>query len=53
MNENKPITVLLAAPSYDGRFDVRFMDSLINTMPLCEQNNIKVGDKILSIKRVN
>ena len=42
MNENKPITVLLAAPSYDGRFDVRFMDSLINTIPLCEQNNIKV-----------
>jgi hypothetical protein len=36
------ITVLLAAPSYDGRFDVRFMDSLINTIPLCEQNNIKV-----------
>lgn len=42
MNENKPITVLLAAPSYDGRFDVRFMDSLINTIPLCAQNNIKV-----------
>jgi len=42
MNENKPITVLLAAPSYDGRFDVRFMDSLINTIPLCVQNNIKV-----------
>lgn len=39
---NEPIKVLLAAPSYDGRFDVRFMDSLINTMPLCEQNNIKV-----------
>lgn len=39
---NEPIRVLLAAPSYDGRFDVRFMDSLINTISLCEQNNIKV-----------
>lgn len=39
---NEPIKVLLAAPSYDGRFDVRFMDSLINTIALCAQYNIKV-----------
>jgi hypothetical protein len=39
---NNPIKVLLAAPSYDGRYDVRFMDSLINTITLCENNNIKV-----------
>lgn len=43
MNENnQPITVLLASPSYDGRFDVRFMDSLINTIQLCQQYNIKI-----------
>lgn len=36
------IKVLLAAPSYDGRYDVRFLDSLINTIPLCEKNNIKI-----------
>jgi hypothetical protein len=42
MNENKPITVLLASPSYDGRFDVRFLDSLINTISLCEKHNIKI-----------
>lgn len=39
---NEPITVLLASPSYDGRFDVRFMDSLINTISLCEKQNIKI-----------
>jgi hypothetical protein len=39
---NSPTRVLLAAPSYDGRFDVRFMDSLINTIELCNQNNIKI-----------
>lgn len=39
---NEPITVLLASPSYDGRFDVRFMDSLINTIELCKQYNIKI-----------
>lgn len=36
------IKVLLAAPSYDGRYDVRFMDSLITTIELCSQNNIKI-----------
>lgn len=39
---NNPITVLLAAPSYDGRFDVRFLDSLTATIELCNKNNIKV-----------
>jgi len=41
MNQNT-ITVLLASPSYDGRFDVRYMDSLINTIKLCEKNNINI-----------
>ena len=39
---NTEIKVLLAAPSYDGRFDVRFLDSLINTIQLCDQYNIKI-----------
>ena len=39
---NSEIKVLLAAPSYDGRFDVRFMDSLIASIELCKQNNITV-----------
>lgn len=39
---NTEIKVLLAAPSYDGRFDVRFLDSLINTIELCNQHNIKI-----------
>lgn len=38
----EPITVLLASPSYDGRFDVRFMDSLISTISLCEKENIRI-----------
>ncbi len=41
MNNTK-ITVLLAAPSYDGRYDVRFMDSLISSIELCQKNNIKI-----------
>ena len=40
--EKEPITVLLASPSYDGRFDVRFMDSLLNTVLLCKEHNIKI-----------
>jgi hypothetical protein len=39
---NTEIKVLLAAPSYDGRFDVRFLDSLISTIQLCNQYNIKI-----------
>lgn len=40
--KNSKIRVLLAAPSYDGRFDVRFMDSLIATIELCNQNNVTI-----------
>lgn len=40
--KNQQIKILLAAPSYDGRFDVRFIDSLINTIKLCEKNNITI-----------
>lgn len=39
---NSPIRVLLAAPSYDGRFDVRFVDSLIETVELGKQHNIVI-----------
>jgi len=34
--------VLLATPSYDGRFDVRYVDSLLQTQILCAQNNIQL-----------
>lgn len=34
------IKVLLASPSYDGRFDVRYVDSLLQTQILCAQNDI-------------
>lgn len=36
------IKVLLASPSYDGRFDVRFLTSLTETIKLCSENNIEV-----------
>ena len=39
---NKHIRVLVAAPGYDGRYDVRFLESITNTILLCMQNNIEV-----------
>ena len=39
---NKPIRVLVAAPGYDGRYDVRFLESITATISLCAQNNIEV-----------
>lgn len=39
---NNPIRVLVAAPGYDGRYDVRFLESITNTILLCAQNNIEV-----------
>lgn len=42
MNNNQPIKVLLAAPSYDGRYDVRFMTSLFYTQEECRKNNITI-----------
>ena len=39
---NKPTKVLVAAPGYDGRFDVRFLESITNTILLCGQHNIEV-----------
>jgi hypothetical protein len=42
MNNNKPINVLVASPSYDGRFDVRFLTSFILTIEACKQHNINI-----------
>jgi hypothetical protein len=42
MNNNQTIKVLLATPSYDGRFDVRFITSLIYTIEECKKLNIEV-----------
>jgi hypothetical protein len=39
---NKPIKVLLAAPSYDGKYDVEFIKSLNATQYLATQNNIQI-----------
>jgi len=39
---NKPIRVLVAAPGYDGRYDVRFLQSITATILLCAQNNIEI-----------
>jgi hypothetical protein len=34
--------VLIATPSYDGKLDIFYIDSLLNTISLAEQNNIEV-----------
>lgn len=39
---NEPIKVLVASPGYDGRFDVRFLESLTNTVLLATNYNIQV-----------
>jgi len=39
---NKPIKVLVAAPSYDGKYDVEFIKSLNATIFLAAQHNIQV-----------
>ena len=39
---NKSIKVLIAAPSYDGKYDSVFLESITNTIILCAQNNIEV-----------
>lgn len=39
---NKPIKVLVASPGYDGRFDVRFLESITATILLGYKHNIQV-----------
>lgn len=39
---NKNIRVLLASPSYDGRYDVRYLTSLYQTMIECNKYNITI-----------
>lgn len=39
---NQPIRVLLAVPSYDGKYDVEFIKSLNDTLFLALQHNIQV-----------
>ena len=39
---NEPIKVLVASPGYDGRFDVRFLESITATIFLAAQHNIQV-----------
>lgn len=34
--------VLIGTPSYDGKLDIFYIDSLLNTISLAEQNNIEV-----------
>jgi hypothetical protein len=34
--------VLIATPSYDGKLDVYYIDSLLNTLSLAENNNVEV-----------
>jgi hypothetical protein len=34
--------VLIATPSYDGKLDVYYIDSLLNTLSLAEKNNVEV-----------
>lgn len=36
------IKVIVASPSYDGKYDVRYMDSLIKTVSECPKHNIKI-----------
>ena len=33
--------VLIATPSYDGKLDVYYIDSLLNTLSLAEKNNVE------------
>ena len=34
--------VLIATPSYDGKLDVYYIDSLLNTLSIAEKNNVEV-----------
>lgn len=40
MKNEQPIKVLIASPSYDGKFDVRYMNSLFETQKIAASHNI-------------
>lgn len=39
---SQPIRVLVATPSYDGKFDVRYMNSLLETQKLASKHNVEI-----------
>jgi hypothetical protein len=39
---NNPYNVLVATPSYDGKFEVRYVESLLNTISIASAYNIRV-----------
>lgn len=38
----KKLKVLIGTPSYDGKLDIYYIDSLLNTLAQCEQNGVEV-----------
>lgn len=42
MKNNTPIKVLIATPSYDGKFDVRYLNSLFETQKIVASHNIEI-----------
>jgi hypothetical protein len=41
-NQNRPRRVMLGTPSHDGKVEVVYLHSVINTIKLCAQNGIEV-----------
>lgn len=39
---NNKIKVLIATPSYDGKFDVRYLNSLFETQKIADQHNVQI-----------
>lgn len=42
MKNDQPIKVLIATPSYDGKFDVRYLNSLFETQKIAPSHNIQL-----------
>ena len=38
----KKLKVLIGTPSYDGKLDIYYIDSLLNTLAQSEQNGVEV-----------